>query len=538
MRKILLISTIIFLFTFSVILIAGNPSQDLETGIQKKEIKMIKKAVEELVKQNDENALNSLTKALNSLGTPPEPGAYWEILQGIARLTNKDVVPKIATFIINNKNKGFGTDLLAAMKSNRTTTVVPLLSILLEKGSSEMQLECIHQLGTIYAKESLEVLCNYLKKLSPDKPDNTGAITALKDITGIDRGNYPGAWIQWWDENKNKDASELIHPKGVLDNIEHVAQYRDMKGIETLNKDQVIVVRNDKCDKHPKFDGNFDKIQDTLAKLGIAHTVVGKSEFDKESYSLDDKWAIVFNCNFFKDHCCSPEHAKMKPTGRKGSTERTVACPGAEPHQTHNTKLSDKTIKKITHFVETGGYLFTEDLNIEEIIERAFKGIITHTKFLPEKTVKILPAPGASLHPYLKYVFEAPPSSSDQSSSEDKSGGTKSVKAGEFNINAEWKIDDESPDIKILKKDIVTILIVSPQLAKENKNEGAVAVTWSYSKPVIRTGSDKPTYLPGGKVLHVMSHFGKQTSKLDEFALQNLILNFFMELNEQRPKAK
>ena len=85
----------------------------------------------------------------------------------------------------------------------------------------------------------------------------------------------------------------------------------------------------------------------------------------------------------------------------------------------------------------------------------------------------------------------------------------------------------------------MTILIVSPQVAKENKNEGAVAVTWSYSKPgMMRTGSDKPTMLPGGKVLHVMSHFGKQRSKIDEFALQNLLVNFFMELNEQRPKAK
>ena len=38
---------------------------------------------------------------------------------------------------------------------------------------------------------------------------------------------------------------------------------------------------------------------------------------------------------------------------------------------------------------------------------------------------------------------------------------------------------------------------------------------------------------PGGRVLHVMSHFGKQQgSKDDTFVLQNLILNFIMESNK------
>ncbi|MFH1231564.1 MAG: HEAT repeat domain-containing protein [Planctomycetota bacterium] len=544
MKKVLLISIIIFLCAiFSIIIIAESPSQDLETGIKKKDNNLIKKAVEELVQQNDEKALNALTEALNLLGTPPkDTSVYWTILEGIGRLTNKDVISKLSDFIINNKNKDLSSDLLAAMKANRTSTVVPLLSNLLEKGNYEMRLECIHQLGAIYAKESLEALLNYLRPLKSDDKDKKelikNAISALKNITGIDKGNYPESWIQWWDENKHKDASELIRPKGTTTNIEHVGQYRDMKGIETLPKEKVLVLKNDKCDKVFVGKGNYDKIEDILSKLGIPHTVIGKSEFDKDSYSLDDKWAIVINCNFFKEHCCSPEHAKMKPTGQKGGVERTVVCPGQDKHENHNTKLSDKTIQKIKNFVETGGYLFTEDLNIEEVNERAFKGYITHTKFIPEKVVKIVPAPGAALHPYLKYVFEVPPSSSNQTPSEGKSGETTSVKQQDFRIDAEWKIDNESPDIKILKKDTVTVLIVSPQLAKENKSEGAVAVTWSYGKPVVLTGSNKPTYMPGGRVLHVMSHFGKQRSKLDEFALQNLIVNFFVELNEQRPKGK
>lgn len=545
MKKILLLSIIIFLcIIFSAITISETSSPDLKTAIQKKDAKMIKQAVNNLVQQNNEKALNTLTGELTSLGPTPESAAYWEILGGISRFTNKDVISKVANLIITNKNKALGSDLLAAMKANRTSTVVPLLSSLLEKGSYEMQLECIHQLGAIPTKETLEALFNFLSPLSDDDtkdpikgPLIKEVIYSIKNITGVDKGNYPKSWVQWWDENKNKDVSELIHPKKVIDNIEHVGQYRDMKGIETLDKEKVLVLRNDKCDKNTAIPGNYDKIEDILSRLNLPHTVIGKSEFDVESYSLDDKWALVINCNQFREHCCNPEHYKLKPVAGKGGV-RLGICPGKDNHQNHDTKLSEKAIKKITQFVETGGYLFTEDLGIEEVIERAFKGYIVHTKYLPDQQVKIMPAPGAALHYYLKYVFEAPPSNTNQNTSEGKSSETTSIKQQEFRIDAEWKVDNESPDIRILKKDgSVTILIVSPQLAKQNKNEGAVAVTWSYGKAFTPTGSNKPTYI-GGRVLHVMSHFGKQRSKLDEFALQNLILNFFMELNEQRPKAK
>ena len=211
----------------------------------------------------------------------------------------------------------------------------------------------------------------------------------------------------------------------------------------------------------------------------------------------------------------------------------------------HESKVSDKVIKKLQRFVETGGYLFTEDLNIEEIIERAFKGYITHTKFLPEKDVPILPGSGAALHPYLKYVFEAAPSSSSDgpSASEgNKSDETKSVKPGELRIDAEWKIDNESPDIKVLNKK-VTVLIMSPKLVTKTNTDGAVAVTFGLSAGnIVTTGSGdekgSSSYQGGGRVLHVMSHFGKQKSKVDEFALQNLILNFIMEVNERRPRVK
>jgi len=210
-----------------------------------------------------------------------------------------------------------------------------------------------------------------------------------------------------------------------------------------------------------------------------------------------------------------------------------LVCPGSEPHIIHSSKLSDKAIKKIKVFMESGGYLFTENWQIEEIIERAFKGTIASTKFLPEKTVKIAPYPGEVLHPYLKYVFEVPPVQIDLV---DSTGMTKTLIPGTFYSEAQWKIDKQSPNIKVLKNDKVTILIASQELAKKEQNEGAVAVTF----PVKRE-TDKSSQ--GEQVLHIMGRLAKfsvvqsmgydkidmtvgQKNIADEFTLQNLLVNF------------
>jgi hypothetical protein len=132
---------------------------------------------------------------------------------------------------------------------------------------------------------------------------------------------------------------------------------------------------------------------------------------------------------------------------------------------------------------------------------------------------------------------------------EDVSGGTMSVKVKmRSNVGkAMWKIDNLSPDIKIAKPEAVTVLIVTPSLKSDNKDGAPVAITFSYSEAgptQVTTGGGgggsgyvsgiSLGQLKGGRVLHVMSHFGKQKSADDEFPLQNLIVNFMTELNERK----
>lgn len=303
---------------------------------------------------------------------------------------------------------------------------------------------------------------------------------------------------------------EVIPPKEPIENIKYASPFNSLN---TLPKDKIIVVRNDRCDERLKkdsgLDGNYDKIQDVLNRMHIEHTLIGKSELENDSFNWNDKWAIIFNDNFFQDHCCTPGHKAFEPIDKR-YRNRSRTCPGTGPHQVHNTKLSDKTIKKIKQFVETGGYLFTEDSQIEEIIERAFNGMIVHTLYPPEQEVKILPAPGSASHPYLKYVFEAPPPPDASITPPPEISTAKPV----------WKINYEGPNIKIRNKNAVTILIVSPELAKKNRDEGTVAVTWG--APLI-----------SGRVLHIIGDLGKQG-----ILIQNLIFNFLSELNELQPREK
>jgi len=101
----------------------------------------------------------------------------------------------------------------------------------------------------------------------------------------------------------------------------------------------------------------------------------------------------------------------------------------------------------------------------------------------------------------------------------------------------------------------VTVLLESKNISDMRSGQGAVAITFggpSYipgtgiSKkggkdgglqtgvPVNSSGIDKKGRAkkkpgPHGRVMHVLSHFGRQQEQEDAFALQNLLINFLIE---------
>ncbi|MBI4565435.1 MAG: hypothetical protein HY716_12145 [Planctomycetes bacterium] len=151
--------------------------------------------------------------------------------------------------------------------------------------------------------------------------------------------------------------------------------------------------------------------------------------------------------------------------------------------------------------------------------------------------VPIFPKPGAGTHPYLRRIFTRHP--------KDLRRGETGTEEEFERLTHEWKIDNESPAIRITNKQAVTVLVYSTEVGKKAGAEGsdAVAITFAVgargpeAKDPVATG--KPieqdrAKMSGGRVLHVMSHFGKQKSVSDEYTIQNLLLNFLIEASERR----
>lgn len=153
----------------------------------------------------------------------------------------------------------------------------------------------------------------------------------------------------------------------------------------------------------------------------------------------------------------------------------------------------------------------------------------------------VLPKPGSGTHPYLRKIFVKSPSRLHDAS------GT-SVEEDVSRLEYLWKIDDESPAIAIKNKSRVTVLMFSDTLAKQSeqdKGSDAVAVTFSSGSggepdPVAsgRPIPQNPGAMKGGRVLHVLAHFGKQSGSAGgqrgEYSLLNLLVNFLIEANERR----
>jgi hypothetical protein len=164
--------------------------------------------------------------------------------------------------------------------------------------------------------------------------------------------------------------------------------------------------------------------------------------------------------------------------------------------------------------------------------------------------------------PLLRGVFTRPRPPARESEGGDGDGGTITrgntpLEDPTSAVRYQWQIDDQSPSIKIQNPGAVDVLMISEKLGEVADGDETVAVNFRVGRgkpkrakkkgrkgPVTGgygglTGKSKgrgawSETLPGGSVLHVISHFGKQQGSRDStFVLQNLILNFVMESNRQ-----
>ncbi|MDJ0522131.1 MAG: hypothetical protein QNJ90_08670 [Planctomycetota bacterium] len=156
---------------------------------------------------------------------------------------------------------------------------------------------------------------------------------------------------------------------------------------------------------------------------------------------------------------------------------------------------------KLKEFVRSGGYLFTTDWGVANVLPYAFKGYITtngNRAHLPEMVLPIEPARGAKNHPLLEGVFHA-------------------------GVQGKWWLEQASFDMAVGRKDAVTILIDCPMLADTFNRSSAVAATFHYGR---------------GRVLHTMGHYFQEAGNLaGTMSAHRLALNFvLMRLAQDRKR--
>lgn len=553
---------------------------ELKKGVASQSAEQVEKALEGLIEAGGENAFEAVVKVLAATSRGGSEQIYWQLVSGASGFRDRPALAALGEFLVKKGKKApYGRDLLFGLENNSSPFVTTALGPVLENGSYDMQLMAADQLAMVRTVASVDLLVAALER-EGDRGDpelRRRLIASLRTVTKQEMGDALN-WIGWWKANRAGGVPEPeAQPRGGQFASSTMNKDRAER-LESAKRDprRIIVLSSKLPDDHPKEPGrdyDLDHMEQVLSGMGIAHTVVLKTHFeaDPQKY-LKDAWTVLINCNYIQTQCiCKTCRELLAKASNKGPKKnRLFGCPdGCNQHENVSYRLKKETVEELERWVEAGGYLFTEDWGLIEVIEVAWPELVTTQKIatkgpdgknegpnlVKSMTVQIVPGRGMTSQPILRGVFTRPRPPAREPSEEDEGGGTR---VRDLPTNParppkhEWVIDDESPSIEVRDQGAVTVLMRSDDLAAITGNDGPVAVSFRVGKGTPRTSErDRPTTggtlegksrgkgawserLPGGRVLHVMSHFGKQQGSQDDtFVLQNLILNFITESAEQ-----
>jgi hypothetical protein len=251
-------------------------------------------------------------------------------------------------------------------------------------------------------------------------------------VAGVDVVNYD---VERADEHNRRAAAVVLD--GVRRGGGSLA-----KVLKGLRSEDILVVK-----------GTFDEMEKTLDVLSLPYTL--RHPYDlEEGYDFARHRAVFWNCGEFP-------------------TRLTRAAVAAD----------------VRRFVKDGGYLFTTDWMVSNLLIDAFPGMLATSGRehpLPESVLDVQPAGGVERHPLLDGVFL--PGS-----------------------QAKWWLEGSTHDLEI-KSPRVETLIESPSLSSSFQRGTAVAVTFTHGR---------------GRVLHLLGHYyQKQGSLAGTIAAQRIALNF------------
>lgn len=208
-------------------------------------------------------------------------------------------------------------------------------------------------------------------------------------------------------QKANKAASTVVK--------ERMAKERpaDAKVLEAVEAADIVVVR-----------GQYDRVEDVLRQLDIKHTTVNPHQV--AALNLNAKQLLI------------------------------VDCPGNIP---------TAGIERIRKFVNAGGYLYTTDWALTNVVQKAFPGFIAFNGRETADDVVEVEVKQAE-HNLLKHLTLS-------------------------RDNPKWWLEGSSYPIKVLQPEKVDVLITSKEM-KKKYGEAPIAVHFRYGD---------------GQVLHMASHF-------------------------------
>ena len=504
------------------------------------------------------DATNAVLSTARSLPKDFED-AYWLLLDGVAGFQHGDAFSEMGNYIVRHRKQGISRDLINALRKSKSKYLGRVIRRIMETGSLDMQLMAVDLAPNSKVRRTVDILMPYLKDEHAKEKGGTRQptelkkrlIMALEALTLQEFGNSVPNWTGWWEINRSRglkvlreEAENEEATTGLARPIDPI-RARQFLGLEKMPEGTVLVIKGPRAKNG--FDINYDHIEYTLDRLNIPHDVVEKGRLEEKSFSIKKYSAIFINCTQINEFCQNPDHSAGEYTGN-----RLHRCQGPGAHDNVQFKMKQDALDKLRKWTELGGYLFTEDWALVEVIEPLWGKYVSSGTPLEDENVRIRPSRGYTAHAFLRGVFVPPPEvdwsyddydeddeddeedeedydptiEDDDADDLDKGDGKTGVgEAGEEQIEPiaepdidlvrhEWKIDKESPSLNIRSKK-VEVLIVSPELGKRTGDD-AVALTFAIKK---------------GRVLHVLSHFGKQNSAHNEATLENVLVNFLIEVN-------
>lgn len=474
----------------------------------------------------DKNETAGIEFLANLLPKVQSQSDYFSVIDVLRTIESRRGIQRIHRIIDSKQtNPAVRRDLFFALKLNESEHVNPVLLQLLKSRVDENKILALEEVANRRIRGSIYQIIQQFNSWNQQTTlYQLRANQALRSLTGKEY-HSPGKWEDWWYENKQNfqiPGKEPTVNKLVGKTLRGTrrAEFETMvrpEAEEKSQKDRFVVV-----------EGSFDNVGEVLKFLEIPFTKISRNEF--RDYSLKNTLVLLINCDNYLKH-----------------------------------PFSEKARAKIEEFVSRGGYLFTSDWGLVDVIEPVFPGTIEWAMEpigrknvgaqkqksieTPKMTVQIWPERGRAVHPLLKDVFIRTKPAKPPKRAPGETGIIPNLQDKKL-LKFRWHLDDESKVIDV-KSPAVEVLAESPELKQKFHGHGTVACTFFYRGNEKKKNSNKDAAfvvprkkkkisseaviddlpaLEGGRVLHVMGHFKKQMRPdSDGYALQKMLVNFLVE---------